>query len=1054
MTTTATAPTTSRLPDLVADSRLVVEIHETHTDYFNIRTDASGSGRPSMRRNWKKETWTRTKRLGGGATGDVWLEECRADVDGNELQRQLQAVKVVSKSVDFDVYAELETIAKFSQRSSKYEGLFVKSLGWYENERSVFIVMEHIQHGSLASHLTEALPEDQARDITTQILEGLACLHENEFVHRDLKPENILVASKPPNWWVKIGDFGFSKRHSGDNSLHTLVGTRNYLAPEVLGLVHPAGRVDATGLDKPGAGGGAGNRYRCTYAMDLWSMGVTVFYMLCHEYPFQGPQLVQYLGGGDLSVDPLSRQRVSEQGCAFVKALLVVDPSNRLTAVAALGHPWLADSCAGEIPGLLQDIPLQSVLRGQTAAVAQVSGTQGSVSWPMGSTWGVSGVARMELPGGSRGAVSDPEGATQRKEEGARDAEGNEIPAEALDEPRLLHQQGLQCMLDGNYDQAASLFEQAAAERKKLIGPRSKDTLASLQQLGIARASQGRYQDAQDILQPTATIQAESLGASHADTLETNHWLSTSLTALGQLEAALEVNQRATEIQKLILGSTHADTVRSLRLGGKIRYRQGRSDEALALFGQATEAEASSGVEDAVMRTTLLPRARKLYQDGQCTESLGVLRQIIQASSSPSDPAPLLDLLSDLGGRFDFRSQYEDAQYCFEKVLDYRRELLGSTHPRTFAATIRVASILCKEGVVVKTSQAHSVLHHTLQLSPSKSVREDILDQLHRVGEAFWHQRAYSSAHSAFTEVHQERKVLHGEHDRRALQTSFWVGLSLVGLGQYSQATTHLTSVLKAQEATGGAGHDLAQTNLWLGHALHYEGNSDTAHPYICQAMIEILREKLGVLQEDTLVCMRCLGSSYGLIGDYALAEQKLRQVAEHEKRMRDYSPKDANRTQINLGITLYGRKKHAEALDVLSRARDAQSRAMGATLEDTLATQCYIAATLDAQKRYAESEREWRAVADARRAALGMTHADTQAAARSLGLSLEHQGKWTEAKGLHEEVLEARRECLGDSHRATVESGKDIKRCNKGMTGKWFLSWPSDRMKVKYQHL
>lgn len=49
--------------------------------------------------------------------------------------------------------------------------------------------MEHIEHGSLASHLTHPLSEDEARQITVQILEGLACFHENEFVHRDLKPD-------------------------------------------------------------------------------------------------------------------------------------------------------------------------------------------------------------------------------------------------------------------------------------------------------------------------------------------------------------------------------------------------------------------------------------------------------------------------------------------------------------------------------------------------------------------------------------------------------------------------------------------------------------------------------------------------------------------------------------------------------------------------------------------------------------------------------------------------------------------------------------------------
>lgn len=107
------------LPDLVKDSKLLVELHETHAYYFNICNDnAAGQIR---RRTWKKETWTRTKRLGGGATGEVWLEECRT----GEKMGQVQAVKVISKGSHFDVYQELETIAKFSQSTSK-----VSTLHW------------------------------------------------------------------------------------------------------------------------------------------------------------------------------------------------------------------------------------------------------------------------------------------------------------------------------------------------------------------------------------------------------------------------------------------------------------------------------------------------------------------------------------------------------------------------------------------------------------------------------------------------------------------------------------------------------------------------------------------------------------------------------------------------------------------------------------------------------------------------------------------------------------------------------------------------------------
>lgn len=48
--------------------------------------------------------------------------------------------------------------------------------------------MEHMKLGDLQHHLRGPLPENEARQICTQLLRGIQCLHDNQFVHRDLKP--------------------------------------------------------------------------------------------------------------------------------------------------------------------------------------------------------------------------------------------------------------------------------------------------------------------------------------------------------------------------------------------------------------------------------------------------------------------------------------------------------------------------------------------------------------------------------------------------------------------------------------------------------------------------------------------------------------------------------------------------------------------------------------------------------------------------------------------------------------------------------------------------
>jgi calcium/calmodulin-dependent protein kinase I len=50
--------------------------------------------------------------------------------------------------------------------------------------------MEYLRLGSLQDHLdaVPALHENEAGEITFQVLEGLVFMHQNRFAHRDLKP--------------------------------------------------------------------------------------------------------------------------------------------------------------------------------------------------------------------------------------------------------------------------------------------------------------------------------------------------------------------------------------------------------------------------------------------------------------------------------------------------------------------------------------------------------------------------------------------------------------------------------------------------------------------------------------------------------------------------------------------------------------------------------------------------------------------------------------------------------------------------------------------------
>lgn len=104
------------------------------------------------------------------------------------------------------------------------------------------------------------IPLEKTMEIVAQILKGLQAIHSEGYLHRDLKPENVLVENDGNGDNFRIADFGFARRE--EKTTGTILGTGKFMAPEIYD----------------------GNKYG--YGVDMWAIGVTIYYMLNGEYPF------------------------------------------------------------------------------------------------------------------------------------------------------------------------------------------------------------------------------------------------------------------------------------------------------------------------------------------------------------------------------------------------------------------------------------------------------------------------------------------------------------------------------------------------------------------------------------------------------------------------------------------------------------------------------------------------------------------------------------------------------------------------------------------------
>jgi calcium-dependent protein kinase len=225
----------------------------------------------------------------------------------------------------------------------------------FEQKDHVDLVMECMEGGELYERLIDAKQFDEKRAAVAirQILLAVRYLHARGIVHRDLKLENFLYERENSDH-LKLIDFGLAARQDGQKKMTQQCGSPNYLAPEVLAASY-------------------------TEKADLWSVGVISFMLLVGGAPVagQGDRLHDNIRKGRILYGG-AFSRLPKDAQDFVKALLVVDPTKRLSAAEALQHKWLQDchthenaSLDGDVLQSLQQFaqapPLQRACLGVTA---------------------------------------------------------------------------------------------------------------------------------------------------------------------------------------------------------------------------------------------------------------------------------------------------------------------------------------------------------------------------------------------------------------------------------------------------------------------------------------------------------------------------------------------------------------------------------------------------------------------------------------------------------------------------------------------------------------
>ncbi|KAL8278358.1 hypothetical protein RQP46_009250 [Phenoliferia psychrophenolica] len=250
------------------------------------------------------------------------------------------AIKIIQKARFASNPKTMEMISREVEIMKNLDHKYcVRYIDYFEDEQRMWLVMEYVDGGDLLDYVMkrQGLSESDTREIALMVCEAVAYLHSKGVAHRDLKPENLLL-TRGARPLAKVTDFGLAKMVDNNTMLRTACGTPSYLAPEVI-------------LKEAQAGYGA--------QVDAWSIGVVLYSCMTNSTPFdesESTPLPQRMAERRVDFNGLEEYGISEIAIDFLRQLLVVDPTKRMSVKDALAHPWLAT--AAPTNGPLTALPL------------------------------------------------------------------------------------------------------------------------------------------------------------------------------------------------------------------------------------------------------------------------------------------------------------------------------------------------------------------------------------------------------------------------------------------------------------------------------------------------------------------------------------------------------------------------------------------------------------------------------------------------------------------------------------------------------------------------
>ena len=249
--------------------------------------------------------------IGYGTYGNIYKAQ-------NKKTGNLVAIKEILKKKNKQYLNEIDVMNRINNENSI---LLIETF----NTKDFFYIIMELCICNLEEYINmrnKGLSINEIKEVLTQINNTLKLMKNQNLIHRDLKPSNILISLiRIDKCIFKLSDYGTSKLISNTMSY---TGTPLTMAPEILN--------DGKDLSKS----------------DLWSLGITIYFMYFKEYPYFGKN--DHMLFNDINSKKKLKAINNEELNDLMNKLLIINIDKRLSWDDYFNHSFFINKEIENVP--------------------------------------------------------------------------------------------------------------------------------------------------------------------------------------------------------------------------------------------------------------------------------------------------------------------------------------------------------------------------------------------------------------------------------------------------------------------------------------------------------------------------------------------------------------------------------------------------------------------------------------------------------------------------------------------------------------------------------